>query len=107
VAAGATGEWSLKEGQIATWSAGGWRFLSPFEGLEMRDVDDGQRWAFRDGGWLKGIESASKVLIGGRQVLGPRAADIADPAGGTVVDAECRETIRALLAAIRAHGLIG
>jgi len=39
-------------------------------------------------------------------VVGPRGDAIAEPEGGSVVDAEARAVINAVLAALRAHGLI-
>jgi hypothetical protein len=37
VAAGATEDWSGKEGAIAGWTAGGWQFVQPCDGLSVRD----------------------------------------------------------------------
>lgn len=62
---GATGEWASRDGQLAFWSASGWRYARPFEGIELRDADDGETWRFRDGAWSKGMERASALLIGG------------------------------------------
>jgi hypothetical protein len=39
-------------------------------------------------------------------VVGPRQAAVAAPSGGTVIDAESRTALVAILAALRAHGLI-
>jgi hypothetical protein len=47
------------------------------------------------------------VKVGGQQVVGSQAAAIASPSGGATVDAEARTAIDAILAALRAHGLIG
>src|ERR1700712_2693463 len=35
-----TGEWAGQAGALAGWSAGGWRFVSPFEGIKA--------WALAD-----------------------------------------------------------
>lgn len=40
------------------------------------------------------------------QVVGARAAAIADPAGGTVIDSEARTAVAGMLSAMRQHGLI-
>jgi len=45
-------------------------------------------------------------VIGGEQVIGSRAAAIADPAAGATVDNEARTAIDAILDALREHGLI-
>jgi hypothetical protein len=44
--------------------------------------------------------------IAGTQVVGPRGAAVANPAGGATVDAEARTAIDAILARLEAHGLI-
>jgi hypothetical protein len=49
---------------------------------------------------------ADALLINDEQVIGPRAAAIASPSGGTVIDSEARSTIDAILGALRQHGLI-
>jgi hypothetical protein len=46
------------------------------------------------------------VLVDGVKVVGARQPAIADPTGGTSVDGEARDTLRAVLAALRGHGLI-
>jgi hydrogenase maturation factor HypE len=62
--------------------------------------------AYRGGAWEMGVVRGSNLTIGGQQVIGPRAAAISDPVGGTQVDAEARAAISALLAALRQHGLV-
>lgn len=61
---------------------------------------------FRGSAWELGEVRASKLLVGGEQVVGKRAVAIADPAGGSTTDVEARSAISAILAALRAHGLI-
>jgi hypothetical protein len=64
-------------------------------------------WALREGSaWTVGTLVASALKINGVQILGGQEASIPDPTGGTVVDAEARMAIAALLGAARAHGLI-
>ena len=55
------------------------------------------------GGW---IVRGSSVILGDQQVLGPRAAAIGSPAGGTTVDSGARNIIAQILEALRQHGLI-
>ncbi len=43
---------------------------------------------------------------GGTQVVGAQGVAVADASGGATVDAEARAAINALLARLRAHGLI-
>lgn len=62
--------------------------------------------AFCHGAWEFGTVRGELLMIGGKQTVGPRAAAIASPVGGSVVDAEARVAIEAVLNALREHGLI-
>jgi hypothetical protein len=101
-----TGAWSAQSGAIAYWTVGGWRFIEPVPGMLVWVITDGL-WALREGSaWTVGTLVASALKINGVQILGGQEASIPDPTGGTVVDAEARMAIAALLGAARAHGLI-
>lgn len=52
------------------------------------------------------IHSNRGYFVGGVQVLGARQEAIASPRGGQIVDIEARRTIEALLAKLKAHGLL-
>jgi hypothetical protein len=106
VAAGATGAWAGKSQCVAAWTSGGWRFISPVEGIRLYDRSSGNAIAYRNGAWETGIVRGASVVIDGDQVVGPRAAAIASPTGGTVIDSESRAAISAILVALRQHGLI-
>lgn len=101
-----TGAWSGKAHQLAGWSASGWRFVAPVEGMAAWVIADALTARYRAGAWALGEERAAHLAIGGETVVGPRQAAIADPSGGAAIDAEARAAIAALLAALRAHGLI-
>jgi hypothetical protein len=105
--AGASGAFSGLEGKLAGWSAGGWRFIAPVEGMRLTERGSGLELAYRDGAWTSGSLRASEVAIGGQKVLGPRQAAVGDPAGGSVIDVQARQAVAQMLAALRAHGLIG
>ncbi|HEY5458050.1 MAG TPA: DUF2793 domain-containing protein, partial [Sphingomicrobium sp.] len=60
----------------------------------------------RDGAWESGIVRAEEVQIGGLTVVRQRQPAIANPTGGTVIDAECRTAIGSILTMLRTHGLI-
>lgn len=107
VAGSADGAWAGKDGCLAAFTDGGWRFVAPREGLSAVSRSSGETLLYRDGGWEAGIVRAQEVRIGGQVVVRGRQPAIAPPAGGTTMDAECRVTITALLAALQAHGLIG
>ena len=101
-----TGAWSGRAGAVAGWTGGGWRFVAAPEGMLVWIAADGL-WARRTGGaWVLGDLPASSVSVGGVQVIGGQAGAIASPSGGTIVDAEVRIAVTAILAAMRGHGLI-
>lgn len=106
VAGGASGDWAGQAGAIALWTDGGWRFIAPRAGLSVAVADrdhelfyDGTEWrgsAIRDDG----------LYMNEDKVVGVRMAAIAGPTGGSVIDAELRSTVAAILEALRGHGLI-
>lgn len=102
-----TGDWEARTDQIATWTDGGWRFAMPRDGMEVWDESLAQPVRYRAGaGWQAGVVLASRVEIGGLQVVGDRGAAIPAPTGGAAIDAEARDAIVAILDALRTHGLI-
>ena len=101
-----TGAWTGKARHLAGWSTAGWRFVAPVEGMKVWVAADALTARFQDGDWVLGEETAARVVIGGDPVVGARQAAISDPSGGTTADAESRAAIAAILAALRAHGLI-
>jgi hypothetical protein len=92
---------------VAAWTAGGWRFIAPVEGMMLYERTSGTWAVFRSGAWELGNLRGAALLIDGQQVVGPRAASIASPSGGTVVDVEGRAAVDAILDTLRQHGLIG
>ena len=106
IATGATGDWTGKDGSIACFTAGGWRFVQPVEGVGVVEQGAGEEWRWRSGMWERGVMRGQEVHINGQKVLHQRQPAIAEPAGGEVIDAESRAAVRAILTALRAHGLI-
>jgi len=99
-------EWAGHGLAIAGWTAGGWRFVTPLEGLSAY-VRSAQLFAiFRAGAWEIGAVRAERFIVSGQQVIGARAGAVADPAGGTTIDGEARASVSAILDALRGHGLI-
>lgn len=91
VGTGASGAWAGQAGAIAGWTSGGWRFIAPIEGMAA---------------WHRGSRRVVRYIGGEWQVAPGPGAPIGDPAGGSTVDAECRTAIAAILATMRAQGLI-
>jgi len=106
VATSPTGAWAGKPLNLAAYTAGGWRFVAPLEGVTTY-VRSSSLWAtFRSGAWELGVLRGSNVTISGQQVVGGRAAAIPGPSGGSVIDAEARSALGQILTALRLHGLI-
>ena len=82
---------------------GQWEFRLINDGssnLAMKIWDDGTVWADR------GFNADDAFWVANTQVVGPRGASIFDAAGGAVIDIQARNSLNALLARCRAHGLI-
>ena len=106
VAAGAMDAWAGKAQCVAAWTSGGWRFVSPLEGMLLFERTSGSWAVFRSGAWEIGAVRGSALFVDGVQVVGQRQAAIPSASGGTVVDSEARATLDAVLGALRGHGLI-
>ena len=106
VTAEATGDWSGREGQIAGWTEGGWRFISPSPGM-MAWNKSGGVWLFWNGsGWSAGGWPAARIVVDGQQVVGSRQPAVPSPSGGTTIDQEARNAVDAIIATLMSHGLI-
>ena len=87
VADGAGGAFAGHDGAIAAWTAGGWRFVTPFEGTMA---------------WRRDTE----VIVRRHASAWQNGTPIATPTTGSVIDAEARAAIIAILSQMRSHGLI-
>jgi hypothetical protein len=101
-----TGAWESHAASLAGWTSGGWRFVPARSGMAVWDISAGY-WLHHDGSdWVAGDLPATRVRIGGVQVVGGQNAAIANPTGGSVIDIEARAAIVLMLNALRTHGLI-
>lgn len=105
IAAPATGAWAGRANFLASWTGGGWRFASPVEGMLVWNRASSLWLRWTGAAWSDGTLPASAVLIGGQQVVGARLPAVASPSGGTVIDAEARAAVAALIATLKSHGL--
>ncbi len=80
------GLWAAQARRIAIFSDGGWRFAPPVTAMRLFDRTAGIIRRFDGSNWL-GYPA------------------IADATGGSVVDAEARNTLAAVLVALRQAGL--
>ena len=81
-------------------------FARSREGMILYVRSTGTSARFRSGAWEVGQVRGSTLVLGGQQVVGPRAAAIAGAVGGATVDSEARAAIDQILATLRQHGLI-
>ena len=105
-ASGATGAFTGMEARLAGWTPGGWRFISPVEGMRLTLKASGVDFHYCSGAWRSGSLRANELVIGGARVVGSAAPAIADPGGGSTVDANARACVAQILSALRGHGLI-
>ena len=80
----ASGAWSGQDGRLAISVGGDWIFVEPQSGMRVFDRDAGCFRLFRSG-WQ-------------------RAEAILPPSGGSVIDAEARSAINAIIAVLDTHG---
>jgi hypothetical protein len=106
VGASATGAWAGREDALASWTAGGWRFVAPVPGMLVWNLDPGYWLYWTGSAWSDGSLPASALVIAGQQVVGPRLENVPSPSGGTIIDTEARAAIDALIATLKSHGLI-
>ena len=100
------GAWTGQADMIAAWSAGGWRFLRGCEGMLLWSRNDALPVRRLTGAWIMGDVHGMRLVLGGHQVVGARQPAIANPSGGTSVDAEARAAVSLVLEALRTHGLV-
>lgn len=101
-----SGAWDGRAGQIAQWTAGGWRFAAAAGGWRCHVRDRGTDMVHDGSGWAESGLRTDGVYIGGTRVIAAQQPAIAGPSGGATQDAEARSTISTVLAVLRAHGLI-
>lgn len=101
-----SGDWAGQAGRIAGMTEGGWRFVTPREGMRLWWTGGETTVEFRRAAWISGEVRARRIMIDGVAVVGARQAAIASPQGGTTRDEEARTAVAAMLSTLRAHGLI-
>ncbi|WP_404372556.1 DUF2793 domain-containing protein [Sphingomonas sp. MMS24-J45] len=106
VGASPSGAWSGQAHALAGWTAGGWRFVPPREGMAAWSRTDDAIARFSGRNWMIGQLSGTRLVLAGAAVVGAQQAPITSPTGGSVSDVEARATIAEILAALRSHGLI-
>ncbi|MCP1468709.1 hypothetical protein J3E64_000376 [Sphingobium sp. OAS761] len=106
VAEGGMGDWAGRDGDVACWTDGGWRFTVPAAGLTL-DIGDRDHGLFHDGvEWRASAVRDDGFYLDDQRIVGERQDAIAGPEGGAVIDEEARSSINMVLAVLRVHGLI-
>lgn len=85
VGASPTGAFAGHARQIAAWTDGGWRFVTPFQGMIVQD---------------RARNCAARYTTDWQYAVAP-----ALPTGGTVVDSQARSTISALVTLLVSAGI--
>lgn len=106
VASAAEGDWTGRAHCLAAWTDSGWRFVVPIEGMSIWNRGSGLWMQWTGSAWREGEIAASRILVGGEQVVGERQPAVPSPSGGTIIDAEARASLGALIVTLRSHGLI-
>lgn len=91
VPAGATDDWANRDGSIACWTDGGWRYAEPSDGWTLWVVDEGVGLRRRGSEWQ--YEHAT-------------GAAVPPPVRGQVVDAEASAAINLILDRLRTARMI-
>jgi len=107
VPAGATGTWMGHSGELAEWNGAGWRFAAGRDGTFCVIADEGIVAVHVDGIWNADFLPVGGIRVGDANIFGAPRAAIAEPTGGSVIDAETRAVIGQLLSYLRLQGIIG
>ena len=105
VGAAATGAWTGRDHCLAAWTDGGWRFVVPPAGFSVWDKGAGVPRQWDGSAWTSGRIACAGLSIAGKAVVGERLPALANPSGGTIIDAEARTALAAVIAALKSHGL--
>ncbi len=82
-----SGEWTGKSGQIACWNGGGWYFITPTEGMRIRNAALSCYMVYHTAEWHT-------------------PDSIADVTGGNMIDVEARNILNLLLSSLRTSGFV-
>jgi hypothetical protein len=106
VAGGAAGAWGGRDGELATWTPGGWRFAGPVQGMLVWNKSSAIWLQWIGSAWHAGELRGSRLVVDGEQVVCARQPAVPSPSGGTIIDTEARAAVAGLIVALKSHGLI-
>jgi hypothetical protein len=102
----ASAAWTGREASLACWTGSGWRFVAPREAMQVWNLADESPWRRTSGAWGPAEAKASRLVVGGSQVVAERQPGVPSPSGGTTIDAEARAAVNLIIVALKTHGLI-
>lgn len=105
IATAATGPWVGHDGHIAAFTSAGWTEITPRDGCLAWDKEAGVFAVFQNSSWNADRWPVRALSIGGKTVLGQAVTGATTATGGSVVDAEARAMLSALLTGLRSLGL--
>jgi Protein of unknown function (DUF2793) len=106
IGTGASGAWAGNDKALAAYTSSGWRFVAAQEGMSAWSLADALQARYAQGSWVLGQANVAQINVNALKVVGSQQPAITAPSGGSVIDAQCRTTVAAILAALVAHGLI-
>jgi hypothetical protein len=104
VAAGASGAWAGRDGQLAVLDDSDWSFIVPRDGCVAFVKAEGV-FVYSAGGMWHDRWPVAALSIDGRATLAGAIAAV-PPLAGVTVDAEARATLDQLIAALQSLGLL-
>ena len=105
VAAGASGAWAGRDGQVAVFDDTGWTFIVPRDGC-IAFVRAEAAFLHSAAGTWHDSWPVHSLSINGRATLAGAVVAVPPPVGGVTIDAEARATVRQLIAALQTLGLL-
>ena len=93
-----TGSWAGQAKALAGYCDGGWRFVAAVAGMQVLDRSQNCLASYDGTAWTVGDLRGKKLTVDGVKVVGSQGAAIANHSSDA--------TVNAILAALRAHGLI-
>ena len=101
----ADGIWAGHESAFAEWDGSAWQYSNLPLGFICWIVDEAILCARTDFGWTARLP-VEGLAVDGRVLCSSPPSSVAEPSGGSVVDAEARAVIVQLLQALRDQGMI-
>ncbi len=106
VGAAASGDWLAHENELARWTGSVWQFAQPVSGMVAWIEDEAIIAVYGAGIWYADFLPVHGLRIDGVEIFGVAPVAIAEPIGGSVIDAEVRDAFGQLIAYLRQQGIL-